>query len=225
MSSGGDSVAHDREARASRRARRTMRSARPRTARALRFGSTGSAAAVVVALAIVLGLHVLRRDLEPASHRLSEYAVGPWGWLMTSAFVLVAVGVWLLRRALPASTLLRPVRALLALAVVGFAVSGLVPTDPATPDAVSETVHSAASAGALMASAAAAMWTVTIGVESIAWRRALGPARVVTAVAGLAVVMGPWVHDGPWTGAVQRLSVAALAVWLLLVSHAASTRG
>jgi hypothetical protein len=187
------------------------------TASARGLSAAGSAAAALVAIVLVLGLHVLRADLEPASHRLSEYALGPWGWLMTSAFLAAATGVLLLRRVLPAGDRLRPARVLLAVAAVGFAVSALVPTDPLRPDAVREAVHSAASAGALVASTAAALWTVTIGVEAVDWRGALGPARVAVGIAALGALLSPLVHDGPWTGAVQRLSVGALFGWLLLI--------
>jgi hypothetical protein len=202
-----------------------MTSVVQRTESARRLNAAGSAAAALMAIALVLGLHLLRSELEPASHRLSEYALGSWGWLMTSAFLSAATGVWLLRRALPASAHLRPARALLAVAAVGFAVSALVPTDPLRPEAVREAVHSAASAGALIASTAAALWTVTIGVEAIDWRRALGPARVAVTVAAVGALLSPLLHDGPWTGAMQRLSVAALFVWLLLVCRAAGRGG
>jgi hypothetical protein len=96
-------------------------------------------------------------------------------------------------------------------------VSALAPTDPLRPDAVHEAVHSAASAGALIASTAAALWTVTLGAEAIDWRRALVPAHAAATVAAVSALLSPLVHDGPWTGAVQRLSVGALFGWLLLV--------
>jgi Protein of unknown function (DUF998) len=190
-------------------------------------GSTGSgpaavaaAATVLVAAAAVLALHALRRDLEPASHRLSEYAIGPWGWLMTSAFAAIAAGVWLLRRALPDAAPLGPVHALLTVATIGFGVSAVFPTDPVTPDAVRETVHTVASTGALVSLVAAALWTVTLGAEAIGWRRAHGPAVVAVAVASVGVVVSPLVHDSPWTGMVQRLCCVALTVWLLLLCRA-----
>lgn len=196
-----------------------------RTASAHRCSPAGAAAAALVALVAVLGLHVVRADLEPASHRLSEYAVGSWGWLMTAVFALVAVAVWSLRRALPLDTRRSPVRALLATAAAGFAMAGIVPTDPSRPDAVRETVHTVASGGALMALTAAALWTVTIGAGAIGWQRARGPARVAATVGALAVLSGPLVHDGPWTGAVQRLACAALGVWLLLACLAVGRGG
>jgi hypothetical protein len=168
----------------------------------------------------VLALHAVRPDLEPASHRLSEYAVGPWGWLMTAAFLALAAGMWLLRRALPAAGRLRPVRALLAVAAVGLVLSALFRTDVTTPDALRETVHTVASSSALLSLVAAAAWTITLGARAIAWRRARVPAGVATAVCVLGVALSPVAHDGPWTGVVQRLSYLCLTVWMLLVCRA-----
>lgn len=198
-----------------------------RTGRSQRRGAAGStgsagaaAATTLVAAVVVLALHALRGDLEPASHRLSEYATGPWGWLMTSAFAALAVALWLLGRALPTAVALRPVRALLTIAAIGFALSAVFPTDPTRPDAVRETLHTVASTGALVALTVSALWTVTLGGGAIRLRRARGPAGIATVIATLGVLISPLVHDGPWTGAVQRVVCLALTAWLLLVSRA-----
>lgn len=184
-----------------------------------------TAAATLIAAAAVLALHTLRRDLEPASHRLSEYATGPWWWLMTLAFAAVAGGVWLLRGALPATGPLRHVRTLLFVAAVGFVVSAVFPTDPTTSEGVRETVHSLASTGALIALIAVAVWTVTVGAEAVGWRGARGPAAVATAIATLGVLISPQVHDGPRTGTVQRVVCVALIAWLLLLCRAVDRAG
>ena len=179
-----------------------------------------AAAGTLVAMAAVLALHALRRDLEPASHRLSEYATGPWGWLMTLTFAAVAAALWLLGRALPTTARLRPVRALLTIAAIGFGLSAVFPTDPMRPDALRETAHTVASTGALMALTAGAVWTVTRGADALGWRGARGTAAAATAVATVCVLISPVVHNSPWTGAVQRLCCLALTVWLLLLCRA-----
>src|SRR5437763_11237287 len=46
---------------------------------------------VYYASAIVL-LHVLRTDFNPGNRYLSEYAVGPYGALMTSTFFVLSAG-------------------------------------------------------------------------------------------------------------------------------------
>jgi hypothetical protein len=50
---------------------------------------------VYFVVAIVI-LHVLRPDLNPIQRPTSEYAVGPYGWLMTSAFFSMSVASWAL---------------------------------------------------------------------------------------------------------------------------------
>ena len=48
--------------------------------------------------ACVATLHVVSPDLEPRSRRLSEYANGPYGYLMTLAFLALGIGMVLSRR-------------------------------------------------------------------------------------------------------------------------------
>src|SRR5258708_36658281 len=50
---------------------------------------------VYYSTAIVL-LHVLRTDFDPGYRYLSEYAVGPYGALMTSTFFALSAGSWAL---------------------------------------------------------------------------------------------------------------------------------
>jgi hypothetical protein len=183
------------------------------------------AATAVVAFAssaaAVVCLHLLRPDLSPADHRLSEYAVGPWGWLMTTAFVTFAGGLLALRRALPARGRLGPVRLLLGVAALGMAASAAFETDVSRPDALRETIHSTASTSAFLSLVAAAVWTATIGRGAAAWRTSAAVPDLVTGLAALGAVISPIAHDGPWTGAVQRASYVVLMIWLVLASRAA----
>ncbi len=43
-------------------------------------------------IASVVALHLLRPDYDPAQRAISEFAVGPYGYLMTIAFILSGVG-------------------------------------------------------------------------------------------------------------------------------------
>jgi len=54
--------------------------------------AVASIAAFFVAAGSLVALHFLRRDLDPVRRHLSEYAVGEWGALMTTAFLAAAVG-------------------------------------------------------------------------------------------------------------------------------------
>ncbi|MBK9976817.1 MAG: DUF998 domain-containing protein [Gemmatimonadetes bacterium] len=57
-------------------------------------------AASATAILALLALHALRADLSPATHMISEYAVGAHGWVMTLCFYafalasLALLGAW-----------------------------------------------------------------------------------------------------------------------------------
>ena len=44
-------------------------------------------------VALVIALHALRPDVHPAKHYVSEYGNETWSWLMTSAGVLIGLGL------------------------------------------------------------------------------------------------------------------------------------
>ena len=48
-------------------------------------------AAIVTYQLLLLVLIVLRPDLDPSWHTISEWAIGPYGWLMSAAFFISAV--------------------------------------------------------------------------------------------------------------------------------------
>jgi hypothetical protein len=92
-------------------------------------------------------LHLLRPELAPARHMISEYAVGPFGWLMTSAFVAAALACFSLFLGLlrdgPESRIARVAEVLLAVAVVGLLASAIFPMDVHPPHTRSGSIHEA----------------------------------------------------------------------------------
>lgn len=97
------------------------------TTRALATLALGGVAWFVVG---VLILHALRSDLPPATHMISEFALGPWGWLQTLNFLALATGAASLalatrHRALPIGT---ATTALLSLFAVTTLLSAIFPT-------------------------------------------------------------------------------------------------
>ncbi|HZA20640.1 MAG TPA: DUF998 domain-containing protein, partial [Actinomycetota bacterium] len=123
-------------------------------------------AAFSCSLICIAALHLLRTDLSPVSHRLSEYAVGPYGWVMTAAFVALSCGLVALGIVLRTDTRDRIAWALPAVAFVaacGAIVSALFKTG--TSD-LSEAIHSRASAIAVVAVAALALARSMPGVPS-----------------------------------------------------------
>ena len=187
--------------------------------------SRAARSAFLASAGMVAVLHALRSDLDPVRRRLSEYAVGQSGWLMTAAFVVFGLGLCALSRGVRSAGAMAPsmrlLEALLGIAGVGMIVSGAFETQVG-PSAVEwqEVVHSQASALAFMALIAAALLSATAARDVLAWGAARGPADVITALATVSAAISPVTHDGPWAGLVQRLSYAAVLCWLLLAAGA-----
>jgi hypothetical protein len=59
----------------------------------VRWMSLCGVAGLATFVAIVLALHGLRSDLNPAQHTISEYSWGRDGWLMRGAFAALGLGV------------------------------------------------------------------------------------------------------------------------------------
>jgi Protein of unknown function (DUF998) len=181
----------------------------------------------MVGVVAVGALHVLRPDLGPVSHRLSEYAIGRYGVVMTMAFACTGVGLLLLAGAIlraDRTSSSRFVAAAVGFAGVGLVTSGLYHTDASRSGATADAVHSAASGLATLALiGSAASWT------AVALRRA-----VPLTLAVMAVVLGgisPALHRSRWTGLSQRLLWFTLLAWTIVAAihlahpHVPSNRG
>jgi hypothetical protein len=88
-------------------------------------------AAFFVVLLVVL--HIVRADLDPSWHMISEYAIGPTGWLMTAAFF--SLGAALLALATALAPRARGWQAatgivLLTIGGIGAVMGGLFPMGP-----------------------------------------------------------------------------------------------
>jgi hypothetical protein len=108
--------------------------------RAATFALAGAALFVV----LVLVLHVVRADLEPSWHMISEYSVGRGGWLMRLAFLALASSFLSLMLAVGVhaeGALGVTGRVFLGVASVGAGMGGLFNTDPpgTAPEHISTT--------------------------------------------------------------------------------------
>lgn len=79
-------------------------------------------------------LHILRPDLDPSWHFISEYALGRHGWMMSAAFLSLG-GSYLslfiaVRPFIPKNTWSTIVRVLLLLSAAGLVLAGLFDMDP-----------------------------------------------------------------------------------------------
>jgi hypothetical protein len=166
-------------------------------------------AGLAAGTAAVLGLHVVRPDRSTLSSRLSEYAVGRYGGLMTVACLALAVGVLGLAVAIwPRSRL---VGILSGVAAVGLMLSAAYPTGVSS---TTELLHSVASTAATVALTGAAAVGSLQPRES--WCRTL-LSRLLAGGAVVGLLVSPWLHDTAYSGLGQR------ALWLLLVGWMATT--
>jgi len=193
-------------------------STRPRDDQVASWLRRVSVALLAAALACILALHVVRRDLAPARHRISEYALGPYGELMAVAFV--GLGAGLLALAWPLARAAAP-WSLVVLVVVGadgagMVVSGIFRTDPERSGVTTDAIHSYASAFSTLALIGMAL-LCSLGGRA----RTLRPPRIAVALAVLGAILGalsPFLHRSFWTGVSQRLLWLTLLAWLIITA-------
>ncbi len=164
---------------------------------------------------------MLPNGLGPVGDRLSEYANGEFGWLMTVAFVTLGLGMVALALGLRSvnGSGLRAwlIPAAIAVAGVGMIVAGVYPTDPFGAETAAEAIHSRASGlASLLLIGAVCASSVERGPGGLRPER--GPAGAL-AVASVALgCLSPILHDTRWSGLGQRLLWATLMGWLLLTA-------
>lgn len=169
-------------------------------------------------IVLVAILHLVRDDLDPVARRLSEYAVGPYGWLMTTAFLGLGCGLLALAVSLRATASSDPVGRVTSLlgfaAGAGMIVSGAFPTGVSS---ISEAIHSRASG---LATAAVIAIALAYSLPRMRRRTSTGQDVMAAGLALCAALLGaisPILHETPWTGLSQRLLWATVTLWLLLI--------
>lgn len=199
----------------------------PRTSGTLAIGC------FVVVLGAIVSLHLLRPDFNPVTHRLSEYAIGPFGYLMTAAFLFACLGLLAL-----AHTVWHAVRhsfwtgiacgAMVAAALADGLMAFFV-ADPYTPNPAGILhVTSTGRIHDVLALSHAFFWSLAVGATPLGlladprWRRF---ALVSFAAGGLvAVAMAVRTVSGMMMlGLTQRLWITGVLAWSL--THAVALRG
>jgi hypothetical membrane protein len=88
---------------------------------------------IVYFFGAVVALHFLRPEYNPVNHAVSNYAVGPYGYLMTAGFYALALSLLALAfgltRSMTFTNQARVAVLLLCLASVGMVVMGIFPGD------------------------------------------------------------------------------------------------
>lgn len=193
-------------------------------------------AGATLSLLLLALLHVIRRDLNPEWHVLSEYAVGHYGWVMALYFFSVAGSCAALLVALVGyrinSAGARIGLVFLSGAAVGLTMAGLFPMDPITvsPDKAtfSGTMHEVAGAIGVPCEVAAALVLSFVLRRSTLWTRVRVPMFTaahltwiftVLLFVSLAFLMQRHAFEGPWMiGLANRLFMVAFACWIAIAA-------
>jgi hypothetical membrane protein len=171
----------------------------------------------------VVSLHFLRPDYDPTKRYVSEYAVGPYGYLMTAAFFAWGIGSIALslgiRGTLRPSRVSRPGIVLLWIATACIFGAGIFTTDlTGDPVTIRGTIHVLVSI-VLFLSIMPAIILLSIGFRrDPRWQR-FGSLSFGLGIAVLGTFLlfgGPGGIVGIGTG--QRIFVGTLFLWLLITA-------
>ncbi|TGX49198.1 DUF998 domain-containing protein [Sphingomonas gei] len=171
--------------------------------------------------AALLLMHALRPDYTIVDHMISDYAVGAFGPIMTSAFLSISLGCLALATGLlrtgPKSWLGRAGAGLLIVAFLGLIVTAAFPTDletaPSTRTGDIHTISFLVNIVSIMLSSICLSLSYAFDPR---WKRHRVAALALASVLLLAfVAQYLTLHRGAPYGITNRVFVAVLMVWLL----------
>ena len=190
-----------------------------------RMLGTGAMLSIAYFMIALVVLHYLRPDYTPDRHMFSDYAVGSFGWIMTSAFLALSSCCFMLMLGIaasgPQSTPARISAALFGVAFCGLMVTAIFPTDiPGSPRTLSGDIHNATflvNVGSLLAT------TVLLTVSFFRDLDWLPVSRLAVLFAGLVVAAFALqfysLRPGAPFGLANRLFVITLLSWLTIVAN------
>jgi hypothetical protein len=200
-----------------------------------------AAAAAATFVVLLVALHLINPDLDPSWRVVSEYAIGDYGWMMTLAFLVLALSCVALFVAIRAQA--RSVGGRVGLGILLIAASGLIiaaafPTDPitASKDALTTDgrLHALGTALGVTFPVAAALISRSLARRSGARpsaRRSLLWAAGLTWIGFLAFALSVAImlpqNDGRFGSSVligwpNRFMMLTFSVWLLIVARGVS---
>ena len=176
----------------------------------------------VVAVAV---LHFLRPEYNPINHAVSNYAVGPYGYLMTAAFYVLALSVFALAlglfRSIALTNLSRIAVLLLFLASCGMVIMGIFPGDvhalhpPATITGIIHWTAAGISFLSIMIAAFLLSGSFKTDERFQVFQR---PCFLLAlAMVGALLLYGILAFGG-WIGIGQRIYIAVCLLWLLVLA-------
>lgn len=175
-------------------------------------------------VAALLLMHLIRPDYTVVDHMISDYAVGRFGWIMTTAFLAAAMGCLALSigmfREGPATWPGRLGSAALIVVSAGLVVTAIFPTDLETaPSTRTGDIHTLSF---LVNVASALLAVIFLGLSygsSDYWQRRKYPALGFAALLIAAfIAQFLTLHRGAPYGITNRVFVAILMSWFISTS-------
>jgi hypothetical membrane protein len=176
-------------------------------------------------VAAVVVLHVLRPELNPVSHAVSNYAIGSFGFLMISAFFTLALSEFALALGLARSltnsrsTFISVL--LLSLAGVGLVVTGIFPGDVKSlhpPGTATAIIHWTGAGTSFLSVMIAAFLLASCYKTDLRWQSFHRPALVLAITTVLALVAFGLLAIVGWVGVGERIYIAVIVLWLVAAS-------
>ncbi len=174
---------------------------------------------------VLVLLHGLRPDYTPVDHMISDYAVGRLGWVMTTAFVAVALGCLTLGLGMavagPKSLPGRAAVLLLWVATLGLLATATFPTDLETAATTTTgNIHTASFLVNVVSLILCALLFAVSFHQSEDWRgyRWIGSGLAIALLAAF-IAQFLTLHRGAPYGLTNRLFVAVLMVWFLATTR------
>ena len=180
---------------------------------------------IVYFVVAVIVLHFLRPEYNPINHAVSNYAVGPYGYLMTAAFYALALSVFALAlslfRNIALTNLSRVAILLLCLASSGMVVMGVFPGDVHAlhpPATITGVIHWTAAGTSFLSIMIAAFLLSSFFKTDERWQVFQRPCFILALVmVGALLLYGTLALIG-WIGIGQRIYIAVCLLWLLVLA-------
>jgi hypothetical protein len=187
--------------------------------------ATVAIVAIAYFAAVIVALHFLRPDLNPISRPTSEYAVGPYGSLMASAFLSMSLASWALvislYQGLSQAARPRIGLALLGLWAVAVLIAMIFPVDPeGAPQTLAGTIHAINGRVAFPSLTLATVLISRRFKHDKGWRALYRPATILSLLILVAFFGVPvaLIIGLDFAGLAQRIYLVTFVTWFLLIA-------
>lgn len=185
---------------------------------------TATIAGTALFVALIAALHILNPNLDPFQRPTAEYVVGPYGFVMTTAFIVLSLTSWTLvlgfQRDLPPGARSRPGMVLLGIWAVGVLVAAAFPADlEDAPRTLAGTIHNI--------NGPITFLSLVVGTNLVSRRLRHDPrwhpfSTLLSVLAGIMAI--EFIANGlaaateTYGGLTQRILIVTLAAWLLVAA-------